>query len=47
MKLWQLPSLAVAVAALTLAPGCGVHTPAPAMETTGKNQFVYDVPGMT
>jgi hypothetical protein len=47
MHNWQTPVLGVAVAALVMASGCGPRTPAPPMETTGKNQVVFDVPGMT
>ncbi len=47
MHNWQTPMLGVAVAALVMASGCGPRTPAPPMETSGKNQVVFDVPGMT
>jgi len=45
MKMWPMATVGVAVAALVVA-GCG-RTPQPPMETTGPNQYVYEIPGMT
>lgn len=49
MRVWQVPALGVAVAALTLTglAGCGGPVDRSPMPTDGPNQVVYSVPGMT